>query len=77
MAMSKERYVPPYNIALVHVGLGEKDQALQWMGRACADRDSRMVFLKVEPLWNALRSDPRFAEIERCVGLPPSSATLK
>jgi DNA-binding winged helix-turn-helix (wHTH) protein/TolB-like protein/tetratricopeptide (TPR) repeat protein len=69
MAISKQRYVPPYNIALMHVGLGDKDQALRWMGRACAEHDARMVFLKVEPLWGALRPDPRFSEIERCVGM--------
>jgi tetratricopeptide (TPR) repeat protein len=70
MSESKQRYVPPYNIAIAHVGLGENDQALLWMRRACAERDVRLVFLKVEPLWNGLRADPRFAEIERCVNLP-------
>jgi serine/threonine protein kinase len=69
--LSKQRYVPPYNIALVQVGLGQKDQALQTLLRACRERDVRMVFLGVDPALAPLRSDPRFAQVAACAHQPP------
>jgi DNA-binding winged helix-turn-helix (wHTH) protein/TolB-like protein/Flp pilus assembly protein TadD len=68
--ISKGRYVPPYNLAVVHTGLGENANALQELRRACVERDARLVFLKVEPLWNALHAELGFADVERCVNLP-------
>lgn len=64
-------YVSPYNIALVYNGLGEHDEALAWLERAYAQRKPGMVFLKVEPKWNNLRSDSRFQDLLRRVGLTP------
>lgn len=55
-----ERYVSAYNIALIHNGLGEREECLKWLERAYELRDQKMVFLKVEPKWNNLRSDPHF-----------------
>jgi tetratricopeptide (TPR) repeat protein len=66
---SAERYVSAYNIALVYNGLGEHGEALAWLERAYAQRLPKMVFLKVEPKWNNLRSDPRFQDLLRRVGL--------
>jgi len=66
---SAERYVSPYYIALVYNGLGEHDEALAWLERAYAQRSSGIVFLKVEPKWNNLRSDPRFQDLMKRVGL--------
>lgn len=68
---SAERYVSPQHIALVYNGLGERDEALGWLERAYAQRSTGMVFLKVEPKWNNLRSDPRFQDLLRRVGLKP------
>jgi TolB-like protein/DNA-binding winged helix-turn-helix (wHTH) protein/Flp pilus assembly protein TadD len=66
-SLSKERYVPPYAIALVHAGLGERDAALAALDRAYEARDVHLVFLPVDPRWDAYRSDPRFkALLERC-----------
>jgi TolB-like protein/tetratricopeptide (TPR) repeat protein len=70
-AMSKDRYVPPYNLALIHAGLGEHAKALRELHRACAERDVHLVFIGVEPLWNVLHNEPGWAEVERCVHLPP------
>jgi DNA-binding winged helix-turn-helix (wHTH) protein/TolB-like protein/Tfp pilus assembly protein PilF len=67
---SAERYVSAYHIALVYNGLGKSDEALAWLERAYAQRDQGMVFLKVDPKWNDLRSDPRFQDLLRRVGLP-------
>jgi TolB-like protein/DNA-binding winged helix-turn-helix (wHTH) protein/Flp pilus assembly protein TadD len=66
---SSHRYASPYGIALVYNGLGERDEALAWLERAYAQRHQGMVFLKVEPKWNNLRSDPRFQDLLRRVGL--------
>jgi TolB-like protein/Flp pilus assembly protein TadD len=69
--LSKQRYVPPYNVALVQVGLGQKDQALQTLLRACRERDARMVFLGVDPALAPLRSDPGFAQVAACAHQQP------
>lgn len=57
---SAERYVPPYTIALVYNGLGERDATLDWLEKAFEQRDVRMTFLKVDPKWDNLRSEARF-----------------
>jgi TolB-like protein/DNA-binding winged helix-turn-helix (wHTH) protein/Tfp pilus assembly protein PilF len=54
-----------YHIALAYNGLGRHDEALAWLERAYAQRSPGMVFLKVEPKWNNLRSDPRFQDLLR------------
>jgi hypothetical protein len=65
---SGERYVSPYNIALIYNGLGERDETFAWLEQAYKKRDQRIVFLKVEPKWNNLRDDPRFQDLMRRVG---------
>ncbi len=70
-ATSKERYTPAFSFAVVYAGLGEKDQAFAWLEKAYGERTSRLGYLKVEPLWDPLRPDPRFADLVRRIGLPP------
>ena len=65
---SAEHYVSPGNIALIYNGLDERDKTLQWLERGFEQRDVKMVFLKVEPKWNNLRSDSRFQDLVRRVG---------
>jgi TolB-like protein/Tfp pilus assembly protein PilF len=69
-ATSKERYTPAFSFAVVYAGLGEKDQAFAWLEKAYGERTSRLGYLKVEPLWDPLRPDPRFADLVRRMGLP-------
>ncbi|MEE8112753.1 MAG: hypothetical protein V3T23_00220, partial [Nitrososphaerales archaeon] len=57
---SRQGYVPMDDIALVYIGLGMRDQAFEWMQKAYEERSGSMVFLKVDPVWDSLRSDPRF-----------------
>ena len=59
------RFVPPYYFALICNGLGDTDKAISWLERGFKQRDSKMVFVKVEPKWNNLRSHPRFIELMR------------
>ncbi len=70
-ALSKQRYVSPYDTALIYAGLGEKDRAFAWLERAYEERSVWLIFLKVEPSLDPLRSDPRFNDLLRRIGLPP------
>lgn len=62
---SNERFVPPYYFALIYNGLGETETAISWLERGLEQRDSKMVFLRVEPKWGNLRSHPRFITLLR------------
>jgi TolB-like protein/Flp pilus assembly protein TadD len=64
------RYVSAYSVAMVYAELGEKDQALNWLEKGYQERATKMVFLKIDPFFDNLRSDPRFVELVRRVGLP-------
>lgn len=68
--LSKQRYVSSYFIAMIYVGLGEKDQAFQWLERAYEERITYMISLKVEPVFDPLRTDPRFSDLIRRIGIP-------
>ncbi|MDA2928401.1 protein kinase [Acidobacteria bacterium AH-259-O06] len=68
---SNQEYVPPYDIALVHTGLGEKDEAFAWLEKAYRERYGWLVYLKADPIWDPLRSDPRFTDLLRRLGLEP------
>jgi serine/threonine protein kinase/tetratricopeptide (TPR) repeat protein len=67
---ARERYVSAYDIALVHLGLGEKDVAVDLLERAFSERVSWMIWLKAEPVFDRLRSDQRFRQLAQRVGLP-------
>jgi hypothetical protein len=69
--LSASKWVAPYNVALIYAGLGDKEQTFAWLEKAFKDRsyylgqefstDSRLDFLK---------TDPRFADLWKRVGLP-------
>ena len=56
--------------ALVYAGLEEIDQAFTWLSKACDERHNRLAYLKVEALWDPLRSDSRFANLLRGFAIP-------
>jgi hypothetical protein len=62
-------YVQATSIALIYVGLGDADRAFHWLDRACAEREASVLFLKVYPAWDAIRSDPRFTGLLKRIGL--------
>jgi len=68
--LAEKRYVLPYGFALIHTGLGENDEALEWLEKAYQDRNGWMPFLQVEPRLDPLRSDPRFQDLLRRMKLP-------
>jgi TolB-like protein len=67
---AKRRYVQPYAFAVLHLALGEKDQALGWLERAAQERSAIYFnFIKVDPLLDSLRGDPRFeAVVQKVAG---------
>jgi TolB-like protein/DNA-binding winged helix-turn-helix (wHTH) protein/tetratricopeptide (TPR) repeat protein len=69
--LSKRRYVSPYDIALIYVGLGEKDLAFDWLEKGVTDHDIPLASLRIEPEWASLRSGSRYSELIRRTGLPP------
>jgi len=67
--LSQRRYVPPDYIAMVFEGLGERDRALQWFEKACAER-SMNGWLLPDPRLDQIRMEPRFKNLMRRMGLP-------
>jgi TolB-like protein/DNA-binding winged helix-turn-helix (wHTH) protein/Flp pilus assembly protein TadD len=72
-AASKQQYVSPYYLAIVDVGLGEKEQALSFLEKAFLDRSNGLIFMAVEPKLDPIRSDPRFIALEKQLRLPTST----
>ncbi|MGH7681694.1 MAG: tetratricopeptide repeat protein, partial [Candidatus Eiseniibacteriota bacterium] len=67
---SKTRYVSPYSTAAINVGMGEIEKAFENLEKAYASRDRGIVWIKVAPRLDPLRSDPRFSDILRRMKLP-------
>src|SRR5436305_3805006 len=67
--VKRERYVPPYNIALVFAGLRETEAALRWLEQAFADRDVHMPFL-LDHKWDGVRPTSQFQNLLSRVGFP-------
>jgi len=69
LELNRRRYVTPPALANVYIGLGDKDQAFFWLEKAYQERSNYMVYLKVFPADDPLRSDPRFDDLLRRIGL--------
>ncbi len=65
----KQKRTLAYQIAAIYVGLNDKDKAFEWLNNAFQDRADWLVFLKVDPRFDALHSDPRFGELLRRMNL--------
>ena len=68
---SKTRFVPAAQIAIGYPGLGDRDAAFEWLERAYAERSQALNFLKMDPVYDSLRADPRYADLARRIGLTP------
>jgi len=67
---AKSSYVPPVLVAGVYMRLGDKARALQWLEKGYQERDDLMIDLNVDPVFDAFRSEPRFQDLVRRVGIP-------
>ena len=68
--LSKQRFVSPASIALIYIALGDKDQAFKWMEKSNELRELNIVRLNADPRFDPLRSDPRFTDLVRRIGIP-------
>ena len=71
MAASQKSYVSPYDIAIVYLGLDQRDDAFRWLEKAYQEHSVRLWNLKAHPRFAAVRSDPRFQDLSRRVGFGP------
>jgi tetratricopeptide (TPR) repeat protein len=62
---AKQRYVPAFSFALIYMGLDDKDQAFEWLNKTFEENPYRIAFIKVNPRFDSLRSDPRFDALLR------------
>jgi tetratricopeptide (TPR) repeat protein len=65
----KYGYVRAFGVAMIYLGLGDRDQALTWLEKGCNDRDVWALNLKVDPIYADLRTDARFVALLKRVGL--------
>jgi len=70
MMQSRKQYVSPYYIAVVYLGLAKNDAAMNWLDKAFEDRSNGLVFARVEPELDPLRSEPRFIALENKLNFP-------
>ena len=68
--ISKTRYVSPYFVATAHLALGERDHAFEHLERAFEGRSPGLTLVRLDPTVDAVRSDPRYADLVRRVGFP-------
>jgi Serine/threonine protein kinase len=66
--MDRERYVPAHNFAMIYAGLGDFDKSFEWLEKAYRERTGFLPFMKVEPIVDCLREDPRFHDLIRRIG---------
>jgi TolB-like protein/DNA-binding winged helix-turn-helix (wHTH) protein/Flp pilus assembly protein TadD len=69
--LANERYVSPYNFAIIYTALGDKDRAFEWLTKSVEERIMIIYHLKSRPLFDSLRSDPRYPELLRKMNLTP------
>jgi len=69
--LSKQQYVSPYGVGRIYAALGQTEEAFRWLETAYEQRGDWMVFLNVDPVFDDLRSDPRFQDLLRRMNFPP------
>jgi tetratricopeptide (TPR) repeat protein len=67
--LDRRRYLPPYQLALVHTSLGDLDRAFAALEQATVDADPALGYLKVDPRIAPLRADPRYGRLVDLIGL--------
>ena len=73
--IAKDRYVSPYSIARVHIGLDQLDEAFEYLERTYQERHGIVTYIKVEPIFDRIRTDPRYFELLTKLGLSAGNST--
>ena len=68
--LSSHAYVDFYCLAGIYAGLGDKDEAFRLLEKGYEQHSATMPYLAVDPFWYGMRSDPRYADLLRRIGLP-------
>jgi len=68
--LAKQKYVAPYFLAGVHIGLGENDRAMEYLEKSYEEHSHWLIYLHIDPSMDGLRDNPRFQDLSRRVGLP-------
>ena len=69
--MEAQRNIPAQERAIIYIGLGDKDRAFEWLEKAYAERFPPIISLTTEPIFDDLRSDPRFSDLAKRINLTP------
>jgi tetratricopeptide (TPR) repeat protein len=69
LASSKTKYISPYEIAVIHAGLGDKERVFEWLDKGFVDHSSMMVYLMSDPRFQSLQREPAFQDLLRRMGL--------
>jgi hypothetical protein len=69
-SLAAHKFVTSYGVAVVHAGLGQNEAAFASFNKAFDERSNWLVWLRLDPRWNGLRSDPHFAEFVGRMGFP-------
>ena len=69
MKLARERYVSPFEMALIHVGLGDSSKSFEWLRKVREVRSYELIFLRVEPRYDPLRTDKQFLTLLERLGL--------
>lgn len=72
--LSRQAYISPYGVAVLHIALNQKDEAFAELNRARDQRDTFMVLLDVDPRLDTLRGDPRYAELKKRLAFQPAGS---
>lgn len=75
--LMKTRYVTPYAMALVYASLRNKDKTFEFLNRAYAQRSHWLVWLKQDPRWAYIKTDPRYLALIQKIGLNSTNIPLK
>jgi TolB-like protein/DNA-binding winged helix-turn-helix (wHTH) protein/Flp pilus assembly protein TadD len=70
LALKRNRFVSSYDIAVFYAAIGDRKQTLDWLDKAIEERAGLVVYLRVDPIWDSVRDDPRFEKIVKQVGIP-------
>lgn len=73
-ALSTHKYVDFYGLAFVYAGLSNRDESFRWLEKAYQQRSPGLIYLAVDPFWYGMRSDPRYIDLLRRIGLPQPAA---